>query len=93
MPVAGSEEVMRLKNELAIQRALRIQKNKEANVRYKPSVNALKEYTPFTKVFDSHDNDENLRPPTERYVPNRALQNLDCYQPQSARNIVSEQAL
>lgn len=59
MNCAGSEEVMRLKNELAIQRALRAQRRNEKQSGYRPTIQALNDYTPLTADVD--------KLPSERY--------------------------
>lgn len=85
MPIAGSEEVMRLKNELAIQRALRLQRNQAQRNGYRPSAAALNEYTPLKHVGSP--------PPTERHSSHKKINLSEMYQPSSARNIVSVEAL
>ena len=76
---------MRLKNELAIQRALRLQRNKEKQSGYRPTIQALNDYTPLTAL-------EN-KLPSERYSQGRPLHVSRPQLPQSASNVVSVDAL
>lgn len=83
---AGIDEVMRLKNELAIQRALRVQRNKERQNGYKPTVKALNEYTPLTAAIEKQV--------SERYNKNQPMQlSRPQLPPSSARDVVSVDAL
>jgi hypothetical protein len=55
---AGAEEIMRLKNELAIQRALR---NGDSLSGYKPSSKAMLQYQPFRETENRPDTEDHIQ--------------------------------
>merc|ERR1712187_827410 len=90
-----NEEVMRLKNELAMQRLLR-QQRKQAHARgqhyHRPSVHQLHEYSPMHKIekIVGGSPQSDLPLPSERYVSQKRAQLVEQPKvPTSARNVVS----